>query len=630
MHATLALLAATSLSSPVFAGQLPITFQICDVNNNCNYNSFLGAAEDAKLHTGNGGTVNEAQDANNGNTVNDAYDGYGYLYGLSAMPSTGNDVGNDHGYATDFNGLTGTRQTESYESAPGLAANSVRWFDSFTNTTGTAITANIAFGGNLGSDSDTHIHGQGDGYYVTGQSAPGNQSTDPVIAHLYGNNAYAVSQVKTIVTNGDDDLYFVFPITVAAGQTVSIMNVNVLFGSANRDNDSDGSIYAADVAEAILKAKFYVNSPIFAGLTAAQIETIINWDNIVVDGSLPSPGAVASVSGSMLGMFNDLLDGNSMFAQAGITPPATGISALGYASDGRAASPAVAQLVNMISNAGGKISKGDDEARFYFLGGYTNGSNEDTTGTIDFNGYALGAGVEFSPSASTVVGVAGGYAHSSGSMDNIYPDLGSDQFIFNPYARWTAPTGTVIDARLSVAKENWDYQRTAGAGTADADIDGVSMGARLAASQPIETSFATVTPFTHLSYLHTSVDGYTETGAGTANLEVPSYDVNTLELFGGVGLSKGWDIREGVKATAFVTAGLGGQLLGGDSILTRYTTSPTNYVSTIDTDTGIFGRVQLGGAFQVTQASSVAVSYTGTFKGGDDQHTVTAGLAVKF
>ena len=137
-------------------------------------------------------------------------------------------------------------------------------------------------------------------------------------------------------------------------------------------------------------------------------------------------------------------------------------------------------------------------------------------------------------------------------------------------------------------------------------------------------------PFAHMSYLHTSVDAYTETGAGNANLDVPAYDVNTLELFAGTGLSKGWTLGDGVKATAFVSAGLGGELLGNDTLLTRYTNSPTSYVSTIDKGQGLFGRIQLGGALQVAEGSSVAVSYTGTFKGGDDQHTVTAGLSLKF
>ncbi len=105
-------------------------------------------------------------------TQGDAYSFWGAIYGVS-NPSTFDPNSPSTNYATSFNGLTATRQTENYTVATALPANSVRWFDSFTNSTGNEITANIAFGGNLASDQATTVHGTGAGYVVTGEGALG-------------------------------------------------------------------------------------------------------------------------------------------------------------------------------------------------------------------------------------------------------------------------------------------------------------------------------------------------------------------------------------------------------------------------------------------------------------------------
>ncbi|PSJ53787.1 hypothetical protein [Pseudaminobacter soli (ex Li et al. 2025)] len=48
-------------------------------------------------------------------------------------------------YGTAFNWLNAMRQTKSYVAVPAMPAKSIRWFDRFTNTIGSTITANIAF-----------------------------------------------------------------------------------------------------------------------------------------------------------------------------------------------------------------------------------------------------------------------------------------------------------------------------------------------------------------------------------------------------------------------------------------------------------------------------------------------------
>ncbi len=333
LFASVSALALALPAGGASAGQSVIQFQICSSSNPTDYcstnnnSSYIGPGIDSAIAgtSSIAGGVRDAQATDN--VVNDAYDGWGAIYGTT----TTNDAYNSP-YATPFNGLDAMRQTESYVAVPGLPANSIRWFDSFTNNTGSTITANIAFGGNLGSDNNTYVHASGPGYVVTGQGAPGAGSTDPVIAHLYGNNEYAFSQTTTHFVNGDDNPYIIFPLTVAPGQTVSIMNVDILFGDNARGTDPSGSVYAQDVALAIQQAQLFVNSPVFDGLTVEQIQTLLNW-SVVVDGSLPAAGAVTGLSQSMHDAFDGILNRDAVIWTNGYNAPGIITGALQYAAE---------------------------------------------------------------------------------------------------------------------------------------------------------------------------------------------------------------------------------------------------------------------------------------------------------
>lgn len=617
------------------AGQDVIQFDICQGPAQSNFcgstddRSYIGIGFDSALNQSSSvaGGVSEG----GGGSVNDAYDGWGAIYGAASY--SGSNVGSITAYGTAFNGLDAMRQTQSYVAVPELPANSVRWFDSFTNNTGSTITANIAFGGNLGSDSNTYIHATGPGFVVTGQGAPGQSSPDPVIAHLYGNNSYAFTQAEAHYAHSDDNPYIVFPVTVAPGQTVSIMNVNILFGDTERWDDADGALYAADVALAIQQSELatqqselFINSPIFAGLTIEQIASLLNW-GVQIDGSLPVAGSTAALSQRLHEAYDGMLNRDAVWG-SGNGQIATG--ALQYAAEQDMAgkSDGAAALARSIGNAGGKVAlSGFDGMRTFLFGGYTTGSQEFSAGDLDFSGYVAGLGVEQAVTPALLLGLAGGFGHGKGDVDGIYSDLDNRQFTLSPYARWQAPSGTVFDARLSVSRERWDYARAAGAATAEADIEGYSLGARIGASHAIETAWAKVTPFASLTYLNTHVDGYSETGAGLANLSVPSYSVDALQGLAGVGLARDWELQNGARLRGFASVAIGDSFLGDETITTSYTTSATPFLSQVETGQGVFGQVEAGFAWDVTPSLSLTSSYGGSFGADRNQHTLSLGLS---
>jgi uncharacterized protein YhjY with autotransporter beta-barrel domain len=611
------------------AGQSVIQFDICQGPSQSDYcgptnnTSYIGPGFDSALaqqSSSVAGGVNEG----GGGSVDDAYDGWGAIYG--AQSYRGSNVGSVIGYGAAFNGLNAMRQTQSYVAVPELPANSIRWFDSFTNTTGSSITANIAFGGNLGSDSNTYIHATGPGFVVTGQGAPGQSSSDPVIAHLYGNNSYAFIQAEAHYANGDDNPYIVFPVTVAPGQTVSIMNVNILFGDTGRDTDPDGAIYAADVAQAIQQSELFINSPIFAGLTVDQIASLLNW-GVQIDGSLPVAGSTAALSQRLHQAYDDMLNRDAVWG-TGNGQIATGALQYAAADEMAGKSDGAAALARSIGDAGGKMAlSGFDGSRSFLFGGYTTGSQEFSPGDLDFSGYVAGLGVEHAVTPALLLGLAAGYGHGNGDVKGIYSDLDNRQFTLSPYARWQAANGTVFDARLSASLERWDYSRAAGVATAEADIDGYSLGARIGASHAIETSWARVTPFASLTYLNTHLDGYSETGAGLGNLTVPSYSVDALQGLAGVGVSRDWELQNGGRLRGFASVALGGSFLGDETITTSYSTSATAFLSRVETGHGAFGQVEAGFAIDVTPSLSLTSSYGGSFGADRNQNTVSLGLS---
>lgn len=650
-------IAAALAVSPALAQQAVIDFSICDAGG-CSTGSnvpYVGPGSDTALTSSYEGMAQEAQASDF--TVSDAYDAHGALFGAAHIPDAPiyPSSSSFDAYDSAFNGLTAGRRTETYATVSGLPANTIRWFDSFTNETGSTITANIGFGGNLGSDSATVIHARGDGYLVTGQNAPGTPSNDPVIAHLYGGNEYAFDDVTVLAEDGKDNVLFIYPVTVAPGETVSVMNLNMLFGAVGRNSDPSGVLYAQDVAEAISQAELFVNDPIFAGLTVEQIETIVNWGRaapepepedqdaapdggngggggIVIDGTMPAAGAAPRLAQNMLGAFGAMIDqtnipDTSALASAGLVTGALAYEAQTDVED----APGNAALARAVGEAGGKVATGRAAGtQTYLFGGYTTGHDDFTAGTLDYSGYAIGAGVEFSPTPDIVLGLAGGYAFGSGSMGDVYSDLDSTQYVISPYARWNAPTGTVLDFGLLASQDEIDYSRTAGAGMAFGETDGHSLGARIGVSQPIPTQWATVTPFAKLSYLSSSVNGYEETRAGNADLAVPSYRLETLEAVAGVGLSREWTTAGGTAVKGFVRSGIGGNLLGDDKVETRYTTSPTPYLNVVENGDDVFGLAEAGFSASLSENISISGSYGATFSRSSTQHTILANLTARF
>ncbi len=591
-----------------YAQSTEINFSLCIAVTTCSYSttSYIGPGTDNALSPNYHSYVSGAVDEAYNSFANDAYDGYGSIFGAASThgPRVHSDI---TPYATAFNGLIANRQTETYRAVTTLPGNSVRWFDSFTNNTGSTIDATIAFGGNLGSDNETRILSQGDTYVVHGQRDPGTISPDPVIASIWGNNEYAASLTPTI-SDGNDGGYIAFPISVAAGKTVSIMNVDILVASEGRDSDSDGTIYASDAVLAAQQAEHFINAPIFDGLTAQQIATLINWTVNLGTGLDDADGLFVLGTAAQRGFANALSRSINLRS-------AGGGAAVSRSSVSQTTTTTLAD-----TNAG----------KIFIFGDYLDGENDLSQNTLDYKGNVVGTGFETEFANGITAGVALGFTNTRGEVDPTFSSIDNKQRVIMPYMRGPLQNGFKYEVSLFAASQDWDYQRTAGAGTATGDVSGHSFGASAKLSKDIPMSATTLTPFAGLGYVRTSVSGYTETGAGSANLAVPDYSVDSLEASVGADLTHHFTTNSGSAIALFASAALRSELLGETSMTSSFATGTTTFNNVVGGGTGSYGTLDLGLSMAVTDKATLSVSYGGSYGASTRQNAVSLNLSSRF
>ena len=200
-----------------------------------------------------------AADINTGFGDGSSYFGTGLIgSNLGASFDGGRDAFDTYGvYTGALNGLSFSRRTELFADQ-----NLYRFFDSFQNSTGETINATLTFGGDLGSDGGTQLLASGGGLYVTCAGTAGNCFGDPVIAHVGFQGA-----AQSIAF---DDYSATFNLTVAPGQTVSLLNFAFLASTLGGTN-------ASDKALAISRGQALLANPYLVGLTAQQQAQIVNF-----------------------------------------------------------------------------------------------------------------------------------------------------------------------------------------------------------------------------------------------------------------------------------------------------------------------------------------------------------------
>lgn len=236
--------ALIAFTTPASAQQFTAASDICDAAGFCDNASYIGPLN------GNAGIVVDGG--------YDAFDGYGFVRNPDGNP---------------YSGLfTVSRQTELL-----TGTNTYRFFDTFTNNTGSTINETIRFYGNLGSDGNENIVFSNSGAIVTCDS-PTCTGYDPALALVFQNNGFGSGAVSF---NAFDAYY---NLSLGAGESVSLLSFAYLV--------RDMSNRSGDLALAVAGAQDLYNNPNVSGLTQAQQNRIVNFD-LGGPGGVPEPATWA-------------------------------------------------------------------------------------------------------------------------------------------------------------------------------------------------------------------------------------------------------------------------------------------------------------------------------------------------
>ena len=472
-------------------------------------------------------------------SYSDAYDDYGYLRGVPGGVNISAGT-----YGTGFNGLTGLRQTELYVNNTALPQNTIRWFDSFMNETGSAVTVKLAFGRNLGSDDDTVIEGEGTGWLVT---SDGGTDGDFVILHVFGNGEGTKPTVVDITGGGFGDgsnyIHFVYQdLDVAPGETVSLLHLHQLF--------ADEMGFDASVAAALTAGPLFINDAVFAGLSADQVSSIVNFGVAGTDPTL-TPGDGASGSGIAVAPLGFLV----ALATSQVTKD------LLLLDFGTAVGSSTARMSSggILSPKASIVRPTPSAFTNFLIAGVQGGKVDD----IDYDSRYAGAGTGGTSAAFDYgLAVTRGYGDADNGVD-----VDGDGHTVSLYAGYDEGAGMIGRVALTFGGYVLSTAREAGTLVAfgDTQPDALSVGAMLG----YRMARGDLALLPYISGVHTrvDVDGFEESGAAQANLLVE--DANLQSTLYEVGMRA----RRNFRATSLF-GDLAYVYTDGDQaeVATRFTT----------------------------------------------------------
>ncbi|WEJ62440.1 autotransporter family protein [Thiomicrorhabdus lithotrophica] len=135
-----------------------------------------------------------------------------------------------------------------------------------------------------------------------------------------------------------------------------------------------------------------------------------------------------------------------------------------------------------------------------------------------------------------------------------------------------------------------------------------------------------ITPFAGLEYTHVNRDGFTETGAGSANLKVNSDYQESLRSVIGTRIAHSWTTKQGYHIQPTAELAWVNENMDNKSILRAgfepaTNTSFTVYGPELNRD---HARVGLGVNVQLNDTATLNLAYQGEVASSDERHDVTA------
>jgi outer membrane autotransporter protein len=223
----------------------------------------------------------------------------------------------------------------------------------------------------------------------------------------------------------------------------------------------------------------------------------------------------------------------------------------------------LAQLEDMVKNFFGGGASADepggllsDKWGLWARGNFSFGKKDATTASpaFDADQWAFVSGLDYRLSDSAVIGGALSYGTSSVDFSGDDGALDTDSFSVSLYGSAYAAKNFYFDGILNIANSSYDANRNityvdgSGLVTADAqgDTDGMTWSGGLSAGYDFLAGGLTISPNLGFFYIDTTIDGFTESGAGGLNLIYDEQKFKSLTGNVGLRLTYAWNVSWGV------------------------------------------------------------------------------------
>ena len=288
-----------------------------------------------------------------------------------------------------------------------------------------------------------------------------------------------------------------------------------------------------------------------------------------------------------------------------------------YASNSAQIEPVSASETAVWAQAFGAVGKLDDNG---------NAASMDRT----LGGFLIGADTIVAEQVR--LGLMGGYGRSNFDVDDRLSSGSADSYHVGAYG--AAQMGTIsLRFGSAFAWHDIDTSRTANAGTLSnalsASYNASTVQVFGEAGYRLEDELAGLEPFIGMAYVHTSTDGFTETGGATA-LTVGSSSANTA--FTTLGLRAEGDIDLGQGEAATLSGMLGWRYAFGDvtpSATMNFAGNAPFSIKGVPLARNTLA-VDLGAGMALSETVTLGVAYSGEIGASAQDHGFRATLVVAF
>jgi outer membrane autotransporter protein len=173
---------------------------------------------------------------------------------------------------------------------------------------------------------------------------------------------------------------------------------------------------------------------------------------------------------------------------------------------------------------------------------------------FDADQWAFVGGIDYRVSDKSVLGAALSYGSSEVEFAADDGALNTDSFALSLYGSAYAAKNFYFDGIVNISNSSYDAERNItyvdgiGLVTADAagDTDGTTLSGGLSAGYDFLVGGLTISPNLGVFYIDTTIDGFTETGAGGLNLIYDEQEFTSFTGNAGLRLTYAWNVSWGV------------------------------------------------------------------------------------